>query len=408
MNPTEQFYHDLDAITHKGIRPGLENIKKALDLVGNPQDKLKIIHIAGTNGKGSTCQFLSQILDTKNQTAGLFLSPHVEFYSERIQTVDAKGVQQIPENHLVDLHHELKGLVWDKVSLTYFEWSVFLALNYFEKLNVDYVVLETGLGGRWDATNICKSVLSCIVSVGLDHMDILGDTVEKILNEKLQIIKKDSHFVFAPQDLSLQEVAQKHCESVGATYHHQNELLSRATQIYDRQNVPFAGYLKHNFKLALCLAILLKDLSLGDFNEENLSQVVPPPGRFEILRKSPLVVMDGAHNEPALKSLKSLLNEKGIHKYHLVFGCLKNRPALELAELIQSPQGNNYWMEFDGGPFTTPRQTYETLQQKWGGQILDLNAESLKNLFKSKETIVICGSFYLCGAIKQILKEGVL
>lgn len=401
LNQEQQFFADLEQITNRGIKPGLESIQTALDLVGNPQKSLKIIHVAGTNGKGSTCQFLAQILSQQGYKVGLFLSPHVESYHERIQIADP-DLKYISTNQLVALHQELKSQTWDRVPLTYFEWSVFLALNHFKQESCDFVVLETGLGGRWDATNICDSLVSSIVSVGFDHVEILGDTKEKILNEKLQIIKPNSDFIFGPLESNLIEQAKAHCQSVGARFYHKNQYSSRLDEFLKGQNLPWQGYLAENFRLSLSLAIQLQEHGFEWKTSLDLSKITPPPARFEVLRKEPLLILDGAHNEPALKELKNLLNEKGIKDYNLIFGCLKNRPIMDLIPLIQST-GESGWIQFDAGSLTTPHKTYEQVQKKFGGQILALNEETLQNWLKSNKTLVVCGSFYLCGAMKPLL-----
>lgn len=383
----------LEKISHRGIQRGIERMTEALEKLGRPDRSYKIIHIAGTNGKGSTCTFLAQILAQSGYKVGMTLSPHVYDYRERIQIVNP-NLQMIPVDDLMATHEKLMAFLPETLLFTYFEWTILLAFQYFADQGVDFAIIETGLGGRLDATNACTSILSGITTIGFDHMNYLGNTLEKILTEKLQIIKPKSDFLFGPQESSLVHQAISHCEQVGAHFHHVVQPVNCKT------------YLEKNFVFALTLAELLKkqghkikteSLSFSDFKT--------PPARLEILSKDPLIFMDGAHNSEGLLALKAYLKDSHSDRYTLIFGCVNDRDFLSLARLIRSEE-KNLWALFNAGPRTTPRKEYDKVIQELGGQIVELN-ENLMSLLKSEnfaKPIVVCGSFYLCSEFVRIWK----
>lgn len=195
--------------THKfGIRLGLENISKLLEMLGNPQDNLNIIHVAGTNGKGSTCSFITKILQTAGYNVGLYTSPYLETFTERIRV----NGYNISEEEVASIVTLIKTKIDEMVSEGYsypteFEIVTAMAFYYYNKQKVDYVVLEVGMGGRYDATNIInKSLISVITPVSLDHIDALGDTIGKIAYEKAGIIKENGLVVIHPQKEEAQNV----------------------------------------------------------------------------------------------------------------------------------------------------------------------------------------------------------
>ena len=207
--------------THKfGVRLGLDNIAKLLELLGNPQDKLKIIHVAGTNGKGSTCSFISTILTESGYKVGLYTSPFLETFTERIRV---NGIN-IPEEDVARIVTIIKSKIEQMVSEGYsypteFEIVTAMAFYYYCEQKVDFVALEVGLGGRYDATNVIKnSEVSVITSISLDHIGILGDTVEKIAYEKGGIIKENGTTLVYDQSEEVKNVIKQICKENNATY----------------------------------------------------------------------------------------------------------------------------------------------------------------------------------------------
>lgn len=388
------------------MRTGLDGMQQALEVLLNPQATYSVIHVAGTNGKGTVCHLLSQILSYQGYKVGLVMSPHVNDYRERIQISHNQDLTMISKKHLIQVHESVLSRLPVDHQLTYFEWGVLLALEYFKQQKVDFAVLETGLGGRWDATNVCESVLSAITTIGLDHTEILGDTKEKILEEKLQIIKSGSDFLFCPEDKNLAEQAKKVCLSKKGIFYHFSDFendLKNLLQEFSFENLK--GYQYENLQYALAMAKLLKkkgvDLNLKHFlKNKNLSW---PPARLQFLSKEPVILMDGAHNLMGLKALKKVVQKEFGSEYDLIFGTLNNRPFLELASLMRSDY-DNYWVRFSAGQRETSEDIYKQAQQQYGGYIFDLDQDLKKRLSqrKIKRPIVLCGSFYLCSQFRDL------
>lgn len=405
----KDFTHFLDTLSHRGIRPSLERILPASECINFPQKKYKIIHIAGTNGKGSACSFVSQILSQNGYRVGLTLSPHVNDYRERIQLCrpEAPLPELISESDLLSIHQHLLKKIPQTLELTYYEWSVLLALQYFAEKKVDFAVLETGMGGRWDATNICDSLVSGITTVSFDHMEFLGDSLEKICWEKLQIIKKNSDFLFGVDDPFLTELARKHCHQMGATFHHirdYREQLESLIQAITSDHLR-GTYLRDNLIFALGICSILKQR--GDAMQFDLSKLETlhfPPARLEVICKEPLVLLDGAHNQAGLTALKKYLSEKYSDQYDLVFGCLKNRDMVSLASIVVS-KTNNYWAKFEAGALTSGDERYVDIQKQCGGEVVSLNNDFKNKIFSrdGSRPLVVCGSFYLCAQFRQLI-----
>lgn len=385
------FQKHLDNIFSRGIHRGLDRMWTALEFLGHPQKKYRIVHIAGTNGKGSTCQFIAQILSQNGCKVGLTLSPHVDDYRERIQITDqkTKRVELISNTGLLQTHEKLFAILPQDLDLTYFEWSTLLAMQYFADQSVDFAVLETGMGGRWDATNTCQSVVSGITTIGLDHQAYLGNTVEKILDEKLQIIKSGSDFLFGPPAPRMVTLAKKHCEKIGASFH--SFVCPNETSDYLQVNWAFAGQV---VELLSRHGVTVKPGSLI------FDRRVSPPARLEIISQQPEILVDGAHNEQGIRALAEHVRQRYPDGHHLVFGCLNDRPFLELASLVRSVH-ENYWLQFDAADRTTTTAIYQEIQAKLGGQVVSLNESFRRVIGRTKKPIVVCGSLYLCAQFKR-------
>ena len=411
----------LKTIAWRGVQPGLERMQRALAALGNPQKSLRVIHIAGTNGKGSVCTLTAELLAMSGYSVGLSLSPHIHDWRERIQYYPPPHPNPLPalghpppkgggqgegmahfisENDLLHTHQTLLTQLGSDMGLTYFEWSILLALSYFSAQKFDFVVLETGLGGRWDATNVCDSFLSGIVTVGLDHMAILGDTLSKILSEKQCVIKADSDFLFGPTDSQLTAQVHEYCVSVGARFHTQAELqLTPAEQArVEKLFLHKPSYYKNNFLFVLALARILQTRGIRLSVDSFLAVEIPlfPPARCEQISTQPLIVIDGAHNEPALNVLKSFAEQEWHDVYDLVFGCLNDRNVMHLASLILPQSGAIYWAQFLADARGPSRKDYHQAQVQWGGDIVFLDERLKKQLQETSKPVLVCGSLYLC------------
>jgi dihydrofolate synthase/folylpolyglutamate synthase len=303
----------------------LGRMVKLMELLGNPHKTYPILHIAGTKGKGSVSALCASVLRSAGYRTGLYTSPHLHDYSERIQ-VDG---QPIPHEILVSLVEKIKPFVASVPKLTTFEITTALAFMYFAECNVTVAVIEVGLGGRLDATNIVTPVVSVITSISYDHIQVLGNTLREIATEKAGIIKPGIPVVVAPQldesDLAIFEITQQRGSqriSVGEDFHFQQ--ISRSLQ--DGQKllvwktgeqpeelmIPLLG--EHQIQNAATAYAALrvfrdKDYPVSDQAIQNGFQNVRWPGRFEILQNDPYLVVDSAHNRDSARKLRNTLDE---------------------------------------------------------------------------------------------------
>ena len=341
-----------------GSKPGLERVRELVDRAGKPDKKLRFVHIAGTNGKGSVCAYLSSILREAGYKTGLFISPFVLEFRERFQI----NGEMIPEQTLADIVEEL----WEIVAamkdegkiITEFELVLAVALKWFEKERCDVVVLETGLGGRFDATNIIDTPLaSVIMSISLDHTAILGDTCEKIAFEKCGIIKPDgSTVLYGEQPEGVYEVVKKSAEEKsnrlyiadissakcigsgleGSVFRFKSDLLfdGRETELY----TPLIG--AHQIKnavAALYAVATLKERGLEISDDAVMHGLAETefPARAELLKKQPVVLLDGAHNPGGAAALSELIKTCLDRKYKVaVAGMLADKDVRTALSLL--------------------------------------------------------------------------
>lgn len=314
-----------------GVKPGLSRIKEILNLLGNPQDKLKFIHVCGTNGKGSVCKMLSTILTNSTYKTGLFISPYVLDFRERFQINNV----MISESEFVDLFEEIEPYLKEldnlEEYLTEFELITAMAFLWFYKKKCDIVVLEVGLGGRFDATNvISSSVVSVVNSISFDHMNILGETLEKIAFEKAGILKNNGKVVLYPQDeknvekVIKDEAKKKNCKVFDVNLN-DFEILDESilgTKFLYRGKEYFLNLCgRHQVKNA---AVVLKVLEvLNGFNVDykkikNSLKEIRFPARFAVVSEEPMIVVDGAHNLDGIDNLKN--NVKNLFKGKNIIG----------------------------------------------------------------------------------------
>ena len=342
-----------------GMVLGLDSIRSLLDRLGRPQDRLEFIHIAGTNGKGSTSSFISNILIEAGYDVGLYTSPFLEVFNERIRLNNSN----IGDQDLADCVAKVQDACRDMVEVglahpTEFELVTATAFVYFEQKKVDYVVLEVGLGGRYDATNVIdKSLVSAIASISLDHTKVLGDTIDKVAYEKAGIIKKSGQVIMYEQGPEATEVVERVCKEEGASL-----IISKNTSIeikksnLNNQVFDVVDYLGNRYEdlkirmigrhqtknalLALNIAVYLMEHKLADklTKEAIYSGILKSkwPARMEILMDSPLFMIDGAHNLDGAQSLVGeidrLLGEKWDKT--LVLGLLADKDVDGIVKIL--------------------------------------------------------------------------
>lgn len=332
-----------------GIRPGLERMELMLEKLNHPERRLKFIHVAGTNGKGSTCAFLSKALNKLGYDVGTFTSPYIERFTNRIQY----NGQDIPEDELLKLANLLKPVV-DEVaqselgSPTMFEVSTLLAILYFSKVTFpDYVVWETGLGGRLDSTNVVTPVVTVITNVGHDHMDILGSSIEQIAAEKAGIIKNGVPVICTAELPEALDVIKRTAHERKATLYVLGEQFDfkRLSFQENLQTFDFIGPFRsyQNAKISMNGLHQLKNVSAVLMTIEVLRQyyaliveeddllyealqAVKWPGRLELVSIEPRILLDGAHNPEGAEALALSLKETYEYKkLHFMIGMLSTK-----------------------------------------------------------------------------------
>ena len=320
-----------------GIKFGLRKVSKLLARLGNPQEGLPCIHIAGTNGKGSTAAFISSILSKAGYRVGLYTSPHLISFTERIKINN----REISKSDVIRLTSLLKNKSNDKDNITYFEIVTAMALLYFKEKKVDLSILEVGMGGRLDATNIVTPLLSVITNISKEHEFYLGNSLLKIANEKAGIIKKNSVLITGATQPKVLSLFKKRCRTKKTRYYQFGKDISYklANHNYfhyyglrnslEGLNVGLLG--EHQIKNAAIALASVEILRGKRYHIEDnaiyqgLSNV-HWPGRLEVLKKSPIVVIDGAHNPAAMKNLKKVLfTEFNFRKLILVIGIMEDK-----------------------------------------------------------------------------------
>ncbi len=313
-----------------GNLPGVEVTKRMLATLGNPQDGLAFIHVAGTNGKGSTCAFLTNILAKAGLKCGCFTSPHLIHFEERI-TVDQ---QMIPKEVVTRLGNELLSIDFG-VTPTMFDYCLVMAVLYFKECGCNVTVMETGLGGRLDSTNaLGNPMVAVITRIGYDHMAILGNTLTEIASEKAGILKENVPAIFAPQEEEALAVLRKH----------PGTLVSSE----DMEKVAFMKPgLMGEYQLENGAAAMLaaqKFLSQIGFDEERADAAIEAgihtaiwKGRMEILSREPYLMVDGAHNSNGIHALKtSLMKLYPDEKFHFVMGVMADKDYEKMIEELLS------------------------------------------------------------------------
>jgi dihydrofolate synthase / folylpolyglutamate synthase len=313
-----------------GNLPGVEVTKRMLATLGNPQDGLAFIHVAGTNGKGSTCAFLTNILAKAGLKCGCFTSPHLIHFEERI-TVDQ---QMIPKEVVTRLGNELLSIDFG-VTPTMFDYCLVMAVLYFKECGCNVAVMETGLGGRLDSTNaLGNPMVAVITRIGYDHMAILGNTLTEIASEKAGILKENVPAIFAPQEEEALAVLRKH----------PGTLVSSE----DMEKVAFMKPgLMGEYQLENGAAAMLaaqKFLSRIGFDEERADAAIEAgihtaiwKGRMEILSREPYLMVDGAHNSNGIHALKtSLMKLYPDEKFHFVMGVMADKDYEKMIEELLS------------------------------------------------------------------------
>lgn len=369
------------------INLGLERISSILELLGNPQDNLKCIHVAGTNGKGSVCAIIASILDKAGMKTGLYTSPHIFNYTERIKT----NGNDISEEDFAKYVFEICEIAEkNDIHLTEFEILTAVMFKYFSDKKVDVVVLETGLGGRFDATNVIKSNLCSIIThIDKDHTERLGNTLSEIAYEKAGIIKPDCPVITAEGYESIKDKADE-CSS----------LLLMIAPFEDTEFLSLKGkYQQENLSLALAAIRMVFPNISQDVITDGLKNV-KHPCRFQFIEDKNMII-DASHNPNGALALRESLDFYYPNtKRRFIFGCLKNKDYKEMMNILFSKGDEIYFYHFNNQNSCTVEELQEVCEYQSHTFL------SLDKLPKSENILtIICGSFYM---LNEILPEDII
>lgn len=409
-----------------GSRPGLDRINMLLERMGNPEKDLKFLHVAGTNGKGSVCAVASSVLRESGYKTGLFISPYITDFCERIQ------INNEPISH--EKLSEVAGYVFSLVDelnkndiiITEFEFVMAVAFEYFKRERCDIVVLEVGLGGRLDSTNVIDPPLcGAITRIGLDHTDILGDTEEQIAKEKCGIIKKGTRVVSSPQTDNVKRVIEDTCKDLNVPLTFSDSLsLSVLSESIDgtsfvykdtEMTLPLLGeHQVQNLKTALCALEELKASGFENVTADTIKSGVESavnPARFEVISKDPYLIIDGAHNPDGMSTFASavkkyLKKDKGV----LIIGMLADKDSRSSLKYIEGLFKDVYTVPINNPRAMTSKEMASLCKEYFDNVTPCENVSQvlIKALQKAKENnthICVCGSLYLAGEIRPYAIE---
>ncbi|KYH35569.1 folylpolyglutamate synthase [Clostridium tepidiprofundi DSM 19306] len=420
-----------------GVKLGLERTERMLELLGNPHKSTKYIHIAGTNGKGSTTAMITRVLMEAGYKVGMYTSPYVEEFEERIQINN----ENIPKNRLSDIVEEISNIVPKIIdeglgNPTYFEILTCMGLLYFYKENVDFAVIEVGLGGRLDSTNVITPIISIITSISFDHMHVLGNTLSDIAYEKGGIIKENIPVILYPQEYEAEKVIEDICslrncklikvnkDSVEYSYSSlridcksdKNILQKFVVHTdLDKYEIELSLLGKHQLLNCATAVYAVEELINNGVTIDkeamlNAFKNVKWPGRLEILNNNPLIVIDGAHNIDGIKKLRE--NVDSYFSYNnliLILGILADKQVKEMIETIV-PLAKKVIA-------VTPHSDRAELAVDLMDEVKKINSkcEAIEDYelafkkaldyYKSGDMILISGSLYMVGDMRKLIRH---
>jgi dihydrofolate synthase/folylpolyglutamate synthase len=414
-----------------GIKLGLSNTEKLMQLLGRPHTAFRSIHIAGTNGKGSTAAFIASILEESGFKVGLFTSPHLVSFTERISI----NKSRITESEVIELTGNIReSISGSSLNPTFFEFVTAMAFTYFAANSIDWAVVETGMGGRLDSTNIIQPDLTIITNIGLDHCEFLGSSITDVTFEKAGIIKKNTPLITASQipevvkQLSaLAENLKSDIQVYGIDF--TGELIHMDVRnvtfnysgfdYYNNLSVPFSGrYQLYNACTAVRACELLRknNLHISDADIREGLNKAKLEGRLELVSKSPPMILDGAHNPEAASSLASSIIEIFAEKkIILVAGIMddKNienilRPLVEISQCVILTRSRYERSATAGKLREITLQIQNSVSRHKQAPVFSTDTvnealELARSLCKEGYVILITGSFYTAGEVKELL-----
>ena len=407
----------------KAYKADLNNTIALCNYLGNPEKKIKTIHIAGTNGKGSTSYMLAAVFQQGGYKTGLYTSPHLKDFRERIKLNGG----MIAQDFVIDFVEKIKNLS-EQINPSFFEHTFAMALEYFASQKVDIAIIETGLGGRLDSTNVITPEISIITNIGFDHMDILGDTLPKIAAEKAGIIKHEVPVVIGETTPETKAIfmdkakeknapiffAEETYEIIASTLVNellQVEMLNSESAQRTIYPLDLTGlYQVKNLRTVItAIDVLKNNYSLPAENIKyalsHVKNITGLYGRWEIIQKKPLIVLDVAHNVDGIQQLINQIKNTTYKKLHIVFGMVKDKEIEKVLEIL--PEDAAYYFTKAQIPRALPENELLQRAQKFslkGSSYNEVN-KALKAAIDNaseKDMIIVCGSVFVVGEINLI------
>ena len=420
-------YERLPMFTRIGAaayKKDLHNTLALLEPIGNPQSIFKSIHIAGTNGKGSTSHMLAAVFHANGYKTGLYTSPHLKDFRERIKVSDSDQLIMISESFVIDFVERMTPQL-DLVEPSFFELTVAMAFEYFAEQQVDIAIIETGLGGRLDSTNVIAPELSIITNIGWDHMNLLGDTLDKIAYEKAGIIKQHTPVVIGETLPETKQVFEEKAAVENAVAFYAEDyaitdtqlsmdsievLLKKSGQVLKYKTDLPGIYQQYNLRTVINAIQVLKDKG-WQFDDaktyyalEHVKALTGFHGRWEVIRNNPYVVVDVGHNEDGIKQVLKQITamQQRVQKVHIIIGMVKDKEVQKVLQLF--PHDYKYYFTNAHIPRAMPALELQQKASAFGlsGNIFeDVNdaIRSALSIAGSDDMIVVCGSVFVVGEV---------
>ncbi|MCO8297707.1 bifunctional folylpolyglutamate synthase/dihydrofolate synthase [Tetragenococcus halophilus] len=415
-----------------GSKPGLQRISALLDALDHPEKDLSIVHIAGTNGKGSTVSFLSTMLQETGWSIGTFTSPYIEALNERI----AINGQPISDDALTSIVAQIQPIIdsadaaSDLFEITEFEVLTAAAFLYFKEQGPDMVVLEVGLGGLYDSTNIISPLLTAITTIGMDHEQVLGDTIEKIAAQKAGIIKDKVPVVTGKIPPEALKVIEETAEKKQAKVYHFNvdysidykgpypdwgeqfDFYNEAGKIPKLITSLLGKHQTENAAVAVQLFYLVCQFKKIPFDEKNVKNGLLKtawPARMERISQEPLIILDGAHNEQGIKRLAENINNEFKNRHiYVIFSALERKNVEGMLEqLLEISNAEIYLTNFDYAGVMRLEKNYQRIDED-RINIVSLWHFGLANILEKisdDDMILVTGSLYFVAEVRQLIKD---
>ena len=406
-------YQQLPMFQRQGptaYKKDLGNTYALMEVLGEPYKKFPAIHIAGTNGKGSVTHIIASILQETGLKVGYYTSPHYKDFRERIKINGEPVSQEFITSFVEGLRPDI-----DRIQPSFFEITVAMAFEYFAEQQVDIAVIETGLGGRLDSTNVLKPILSVITNIGYDHQNLLGDTLPEIAGEKAGIIKPNTPALVGQRQTEVESVFLEKAKKVGTSITYSDEIVqigdwnqsnARSRFLWSEDSYEsdlWGNYQLQNIQTSLAALLIIKDHFSINTNQlrNGLLKVRSNTGflgRCQILGREPLIIVDGAHNINGLEALLENLRDLDFEKLHVVFGTVSDKdPQKSIALLPKKatyylarpdiPRGMNaleLQMAFDANGLSS--DAYDSVSEA---------LQSARRASSSKDLVLVCGSIFV-------------